>query len=547
MPSNNQTTPTIFVQIASYRDVECQHTVKDLFEKATHPERVFVGICWQYDPEEDSGCFEIKSPLPHNVRISEHHWRESNGVCWARHQAQKLYNGEDYVLMVDSHMRFVEDWDTLLIKELADCDAKKPLISCHPASYTPPNNLEINSKPTIMWVDGFTENGDVRCKGRLIGFEPDKPVRGAFVAAGFIFARGDVIKEVPYDPFIYFNEEEVLFSVKLYTHGWDVFSARRQYLYHYYNSGKAEEKRPTHWDNHKGWGKVQDASILRFRHLLNILPTEDANALHDIDLYSIGKQRSIEDFEAYSGLDFKKRTVNSQAPYWLDIQNLDLARQQDKNKHASYAASTPPPEVLVVENFISAAMCKMLCDYADSRVGAKLGVVDPASGKGVDSPGRVTDRVNIDGKPGEILSLFNIIYASAMESFFKVKFEWYERPQILRYSPGGKYNQHADAEHWVPEIKNWVRAHDRDFSVLLYLNDEYEGGELEFTAFNYKIKPKAGMLIGFPSDHRYLHAALPTLSGTRYVIVSWGAILGSKRVHEKAPYASVLLRIKGAS
>jgi predicted 2-oxoglutarate/Fe(II)-dependent dioxygenase YbiX len=131
-----------------------------------------------------------------------------------------------------------------------------------------------------------------------------------------------------------------------------------------------------------------------------------------------------------------------------------------------------------------------------------------------------------------------------MESFFKVKFEWYERPQILRYSPGGKYNQHADAEHWVPETQNWVRAHDRDFSVLLYLNDEYEGGELEFTSFNYKIKPKAGMLIGFPSDHRYLHAALPTLSGTRYVIVSWGAVLGNQRIHKNAPYASILLRIR---
>lgn len=37
-------TPRIFVQIASYRDTECQHTVRDLFEKANDPDRVFVGI-----------------------------------------------------------------------------------------------------------------------------------------------------------------------------------------------------------------------------------------------------------------------------------------------------------------------------------------------------------------------------------------------------------------------------------------------------------------------------------------------------------------------
>ena len=150
MLNNQDTTSCIFVQIASYRDTECQHTVKNLFERAAHPERVFVGICWQYDPEEDSTCFEVAPPRPDNVRISAYHWNESRGVCWARHEAQKLYKNEDYVLMIDSHIRFVESWDTLLIKELADCDAKKPLISCHPASYTPPNTLEFNPKPTIM-------------------------------------------------------------------------------------------------------------------------------------------------------------------------------------------------------------------------------------------------------------------------------------------------------------------------------------------------------------------------------------------------------------
>ena len=48
---------TIFVQIASYRDPECQWTVKDLFAKAKHPDAVNVGLCWQYDPDKDKDCF----------------------------------------------------------------------------------------------------------------------------------------------------------------------------------------------------------------------------------------------------------------------------------------------------------------------------------------------------------------------------------------------------------------------------------------------------------------------------------------------------------
>ena len=70
----------------------------------------------------------------------------------------------------------------------------------------------------------------------------------------------------------------------------------------------------------------------------------------------------------------------------------------------------------------------------------------------------------------------------------------------------------------------------RDFASIVYLNDDYEGGELHLVEQNYTIKPKPGMLVAFPSDHKFLHAALPTTSGIRYVIVSWAGIVGSPRV-----------------
>ena len=134
--------PTIFVQMASYRDPKCQWTIKDLFEKAKHPRRVHVGVCGQYDRELDQACFEIPSPMPDNTVFMNFPAKRSRGVCWARWQAQKLFDDEDYVLMIDSHMRFVEHWDSKMIRELARCESDKPFISCYPASYTPPNNLD---------------------------------------------------------------------------------------------------------------------------------------------------------------------------------------------------------------------------------------------------------------------------------------------------------------------------------------------------------------------------------------------------------------------
>ena len=82
---------------------------------------------------------------------------------------------------------------------------------------------------------------------------------------------------------------------------------------------------------------------------------------------------------------------------------------------------------------------------------------------------------------------------------------------LLRYSSGQQYVRHYDGG----------TGSSRSISVLIYLNDEYEGGEIEFPHFNLKIKPKAGTLILFPSNYAYSHIAHPIISGTKYAIVTW--------------------------
>lgn len=82
---------------------------------------------------------------------------------------------------------------------------------------------------------------------------------------------------------------------------------------------------------------------------------------------------------------------------------------------------------------------------------------------------------------------------------------------LLRYKPGEKYNLHYDGGTETA----------RAVSVLIYLNEDYDGGEIEFPNFNLKIKPKAGTLILFPSNYAYAHIAHPVRSGTKYVIATW--------------------------
>jgi predicted 2-oxoglutarate/Fe(II)-dependent dioxygenase YbiX len=83
---------------------------------------------------------------------------------------------------------------------------------------------------------------------------------------------------------------------------------------------------------------------------------------------------------------------------------------------------------------------------------------------------------------------------------------------ILKYENGTHYKQHHDCGGLHK---------DRVVSILIYLNDDYVGGELEFPLFNVKYKPKAGDIILFPSNYTFSHIAHPVTEGTKYCVVSW--------------------------
>ena len=58
---------------------------------------------------------------------------------------------------------------------------------------------------------------------------------------------------------------------------------------------------------------------------------------------------------------------------------------------------------------------------------------------------------------------------------------------------------------------------DLAFSLVAYINDDYEGGEISFPNHNITIKPQAGSLIMFPSQEPFIHEVKPIISGTRYM------------------------------
>jgi hypothetical protein len=81
---------------------------------------------------------------------------------------------------------------------------------------------------------------------------------------------------------------------------------------------------------------------------------------------------------------------------------------------------------------------------------------------------------------------------------------------LNRYDTGKSMGPHIDAYN---EDESNLK-----FSLVIYLNDNYEGGEINFPKQSFSVKPKAGSLIIFPSGDPYFHESRELVSGFKYMV-----------------------------
>ena len=138
-----------------------------------------------------------------------------------------------------------------------------------------------------------------------------------------------------------------------------------------------------------------------------------------------------------------------------------------------------------------------------------------------------TDIRNVKGYQLNFKTPTNLFYwnyikheITRMYGFYKAKFPMMASNKInqidlLKYNSGGKYNVHTD--HYTNS--------PRHLSIIINLNEEYEGGDLIFTDQKKvevkRIKLGKGSIVFFPSNFMYPHSIEPITKGVRYSIVSW--------------------------
>ena len=297
----------IFVQIASYRDPQLIPTLKSMIENAKNPKKLIIGICRQYHPDDK---FDVLDEYKNDkrFRVTDVLYSESKGVCWARNQVQQLYGGEEYTLQIDSHMRFEKNWDETFIKMIKQLQKKgfeKPLLTGYVSSFNPENDPEQRVRePWRMAFDRFIPEGAVFFLPESIpGWQDLKePVPARFYSAHFCFTLGKFSVEVQHDPEFYFHGEEISIAVRAFTHGYDLFHPHKVAIWHEYT----RKGRTKQWDDDKEWGIKNSTSHKKNRQLFGM---DGEEITMDFSKYGFGTERSLKDYEIYSGLLFSKRAI----------------------------------------------------------------------------------------------------------------------------------------------------------------------------------------------------------------------------------------------
>jgi glycosyltransferase involved in cell wall biosynthesis len=340
----------IFVQIAAYRDPQLEPTIKNMLENAKRPKNLRVGICRQYNPDDQFDLLE-EYRKDKRFRILDVLYSDSRGVCWARNQVQQLYEGEEYTLQIDSHMRFEKDWDDTLIKMIKQLQKKgfeKPLLTGYVSSFDPDNDPAGRvQEPWRMAFDRFIPEGAVFFLPESIpGWQQMKePVTARFYSAHFAFTLGQFSEEVQHDPEFYFHGEEISIAVRAYTHGYDLFHPHKVVIWHEYT----RKGRTKQWDDDKDWVNKNNLSHQKNRQLFGM---DGEEVTMDFSKYGFGTERTLREYEIYSGLLFSKRAVQQYTldknyppnPYIFETEEELMASYASIFKHCIDVGFTQVPE-----------------------------------------------------------------------------------------------------------------------------------------------------------------------------------------------------------
>jgi hypothetical protein len=319
LPAPGTENSTIFVSIPAYRDRLCMPTIREMYEKADNPNRIFVGACEQrpLDSDKETGkrikrfhedIIERCRPDPPfaydaNIQVVTISHLAGRGLTYARYLAGSLYRGEDYFLAIDAHTKFQKGWDTDVIAMLESTpNPSKAVITHYPREIEDFEKEPDTIDEIIPVLCTAKYDEDVKMPNFQAHFIPQSDAqRGhktAFLAGGMYFSKGTVLRDVPLDPGLdfMFVGVELLYAARLWTSGYDLYSPTKNIIFHKY----CRKDVPYYHEDlrYNQYDKGNQESLTLTRRVLHF-----EKPFLDNYKYGLGTVRSLDDYYTFAGID----------------------------------------------------------------------------------------------------------------------------------------------------------------------------------------------------------------------------------------------------
>lgn len=196
---------------------------------------------------------------------------------------------------------------------------------------------------------------------------------------------------------------------------------------------------------------------------------------------------------------------------------LDHMTCEQRAAEAQAETLSEDPPVRLVPKLFSAAECRYLVLLGTPWL-QKAMIVDDVTGEGRLDPKRDADTSSFPPLAEDlVVQSINRAIAAVTDT----RPEWGEPLTVLRYGPGQQYRPHHDAGEIVgpDNYRHWT--------ALIWLNEDFEGGETHFPELKLKVRGGVGDLLIFRNvtdgkpDQRMRHAGLPVTNGLKWMASRW--------------------------
>ena len=201
-----------------------------------------------------------------------------------------------------------------------------------------------------------------------------------------------------------------------------------------------------------------------------------------------------------------------------ELQLSFCARMRSEEKAARLPCEelSRSPLIRAVRGLLAPEECRYLVNMAEPHLQPSF-VIDPRTGARIPHPVRTSSGMSF-GPVGEDLVVHRI--NRRLASITGTQVGWGEPLHVLRYARSEEYRPHIDA---LPGVAN-----QRIWTVLLYLNQGYDGGATQFDLAEVEFRGSEGDALVFRNvdddgrpDPRTRHAGLPVTGGTKWLATRW--------------------------